>query len=174
MTYQVGYYPHNIHFFVAAASMEGRQADALKAAEEVRAKVHAEMLRDPGDGRHGPAHAPDAALHEDPLRRCGTRPRRAGAAGQSAVHVSAMWHAARGLAHAAQGHVKEAEAERAAVAAVKDDPALKTAGVSSVNFASSIVAIAHEVLSGEIAGARSAAPIRQRVISRRRSRSRTI
>ena len=50
MTYQVGYYPHNIHFFVAAASMEGRQADALKAAEEVRARMHGDMLRDPGMG----------------------------------------------------------------------------------------------------------------------------
>src|SRR6185436_20681944 len=32
----------------------------------------------------------------------------------------------------------------------KDEAALKTLGVSSVNFASSIVAIAHQVLSGEI------------------------
>jgi hypothetical protein len=33
---------------------------------------------------------------------------------------------------------------------VKDEPSLKTTGVSSVNMASAIVAIAHEVLSGEI------------------------
>ena len=30
MLYQVGYYPHNIHFFVTSASMEGRRADALR------------------------------------------------------------------------------------------------------------------------------------------------
>jgi len=64
--------------------------------------------------------------------------------------MSAMWHTARGLAHAAQGRVKDAETERAAVAAIKDDPALKTLGVSSVNVASAIVAIGHEVLAGEI------------------------
>src|SRR6185503_480637 len=34
--------------------------------------------------------------------------------------------------------------------ALKDDPALKKIAVSSVNVASAIVAIAHEVLSGEI------------------------
>ena len=32
-------------------------------------------------------------------------------------YMGAMWHAARGLAHAAQGRLDEAETERAAVAA---------------------------------------------------------
>ena len=50
MMYEVGYYPHNIHFFVTSASMEGRRADALKAADEVRARMHADMLRDPAMG----------------------------------------------------------------------------------------------------------------------------
>jgi tetratricopeptide (TPR) repeat protein len=63
----------------------------------------------------------------------------------------AMSHAARGLAHAAQGRVKEAEAERAALAALKDEEGLETAYVSSVNTAASVVAIGYEVLSGEIA-----------------------
>ena len=149
MTYQVGYYPHNIHFFVAAASMEGRQADALKAADEVRAKVHDDMLRDPGMGgmvQHmylTPLYTKvrfglwDAVLAEP-------------APPADLPFPSAMWHASRGLAHAAQGHIKDAETERAAVAALKDNPALKTIAVSSVNFASAIVGIAHEVLAGEI------------------------
>jgi tetratricopeptide (TPR) repeat protein len=64
--------------------------------------------------------------------------------------MSAMWHTARGLAHAAKGNVKDAETERVAVAAVKDDPALKAIGISSVNNASAIVAIGHEVLAAEI------------------------
>ncbi len=50
MTYEVGYVPHNFHFFVTSASMEGRQADALKAAEQVRSKAPAEMMRDPSMG----------------------------------------------------------------------------------------------------------------------------
>src|SRR5688500_19625546 len=45
MMYQAGYYPHNIHFFVASASFEGRRADALKAADDVRAKAHVDMMR---------------------------------------------------------------------------------------------------------------------------------
>jgi tetratricopeptide (TPR) repeat protein len=149
MMYQVGYYPHNIHFFVAAASMEGRQADALKAAEQVRANVHAEMLRDPAMGgmvQH---------MHLTPLY---TKLRFAmwdavlaePAPPADLPFMSAMWHASRGLAFAATGHLQEAETERADVAALKDDPTLKTIGVSSVNVASAIVAIAHDVLAGEI------------------------
>jgi len=149
MTYQVGYYPHNFHFFVASASMEGRQADALKAADQVRAIAHDDMMRDPAMGgmvqhmRLTPLYTKvrfglwDQVLEEP-------------APPADLPFISTMWHASRGLAHAAQGHVKDAETELAAVAAAKDNPALKTIGVSSVNVASAIVAIAHEVLSGEI------------------------
>jgi tetratricopeptide (TPR) repeat protein len=64
--------------------------------------------------------------------------------------LNAMWHVTRGLAHTAQGRLDEAETEREAVGKLRDDPSLRTLGVSSVNFASSIVGIGHEVLSGEI------------------------
>jgi tetratricopeptide (TPR) repeat protein len=149
MTYQVGYYPHNIHFFVAAASMEGRQADALKAADEVRARMHGDMLRDPGMGgmvQHmnlSPLYTRmrfgmwDAILAEP-------------APPSDLPFTTAMWHVARGLAYTGQGKLGDAETERAAVAAVKDEPSLKTLGISSANFAASIVAIGHEVLAGEI------------------------
>jgi tetratricopeptide (TPR) repeat protein len=153
MMYQVGYYPHNIHFFVAAASMEGRQADALKAADEVRAKMHTDMLRDPGMGgmvQHmylTPLYTKVRfGLWDDVLAEP--------APGDGLPFMAAMWHTARGLAHVAKGSVADAERERDAVAKVKDDPALKTIGVSSVNMASSIAAIAHEVLAGEIETAR--------------------
>jgi predicted Zn-dependent protease len=65
--------------------------------------------------------------------------------------MQAMWHAARGLASAGQNKLKDAEAERAAVAALKGDASLKSIYVSSVNSADSIVALAYDVLAGEIA-----------------------
>jgi tetratricopeptide (TPR) repeat protein len=150
MTYQAGYYPHNIHFFVASASFEGRRTDALKAATDLRAKVHADMMRDPAMGgmmQH---------MHLTPLF---TKVRFSlwdevlaeAAPADDLRYTRAMWHAARGLAHAAQGRIKEAAAERTALAALKDDAALKTLYVSSVNTAASVVAIGDEVLAGEIA-----------------------
>ncbi len=149
MMYQVGYYPHNIHFFVASASLEGRKADALKAAEEVRAKMHGDMLRDPGMGGMV-QHQNLTPLYVKVRFGMWDEVLAEPAPPDGLPFMAAMWHTARGLAQAAKGNVKEAETERAAVAAVKDDPALKSLGVSSVNVASAIVAIAHEVLSGEI------------------------
>jgi hypothetical protein len=149
MMYQVGYYPHNVHFFVTSATMEGRRADAQRAADRVRNLAHADMLRDPGMAgmvQH---------MHLSPLF---TKVRFADwdavlaepEPAQDLPYMRALWHASRGLAHVAGGRLEEAERERTALASLKDDPSFKTLYVSSVNTASTIVAIAYEVLSGEL------------------------
>jgi tetratricopeptide (TPR) repeat protein len=150
MTYDIGYYPHNIHFFVASASMEGRRADALRAADEVRAKMHADMLRDAGMGgmvQH---------FHLTPLFvkiRFGMWDEILGEAGPPAdlPYMRAMWYSARGMALAARGEVAGAERERVEVGTLKERPELKTMFVSSVNTAHSIVSIAYELLQADIA-----------------------
>ncbi len=153
MMYQVGYYPHNIHFFVTSASMEGRRADALKAADEVRARMHSDMLRDPSMGGMV-QHMNLTPLFTKVRFSLWSDVLAEPAPPADLPYMVAAWHAARGLAHAAEGRLDEAEKERAAVAALKDDPALKTLGVSSVNVAASVVAIAHELLAGELAAKR--------------------
>jgi tetratricopeptide (TPR) repeat protein len=153
MTYQVGYYPHNIHFFVTSASMEGRRADALKAADEVRARMPSEMLRDPSMGGMV-QHTHLTPLFTKVRFRLWSDVLAEPAPPEDLHYMVATWHAARGLAHAAEGRLDEAEKDRAAVAALKDDAALKTLGVSSVNVAASVVAIAHELLTGELAAKR--------------------
>jgi len=65
-----------------------------------------------------------------------------------------MWYAARGMALAARKEIAGAERERAAVLALKDRPELKSMFISSVNTASSIVAIADDLLQADIARAR--------------------
>ena len=161
MTYQVGYYPHNFHFFVASASMEGRQTDALRAADQVRAIAHPDMMRDPSMGgmvQHMNLTPLYTKLRFSLWDKVLAEP----APRADLPFMSAMSHASRGLAHAALGHVKDAETERAALAALNDDQALKKIGVSSVNVASAIVAIAHEVLSGEIETKRRRADVAAR------------
>ena len=153
MTYDIGYYTHNIHFFVASASMEGRRADALKAAEDLRGKMHADMLRDPGMGgmvQH---------FHLTPLfvkLRFQMWDEILADAGPPAdvPYMRAMWYAVRGMALAARGERAGAEQERAAVAELKDRPELKTLFISGVNTAYGIVAIAHELLQADIARSR--------------------
>ena len=153
MTYDIGYYTHNIHFFVASAAMEGRRADALKAAEDLRAKAHADMLRDPGMGgmvQH---------FHLTPLfvkLRFGMWSEILADDGPPGdlPYMRAMWYAARGMALAARRETAGAEREHAAVAALKDLPELKTLLISGVNTANSIVAIADELLQADIARSR--------------------
>jgi tetratricopeptide (TPR) repeat protein len=150
MTYEIGYVPHNFHFFVTSASMEGRQADALKAAEQVRSKAPADIMHDPGMGgmvQHM-ALAPVYTkvwfgLWDDVLAEP--------APAADLPFMAAMSQAMRGLAFAATGNIGDAEVALAKVAELKDNAALKTIYVSSVNSAASVVAIAHEVLAGEIA-----------------------
>jgi len=150
MMYQAGYYPHNIHFLVASASLEGRRAEALRAADELKAKTYAEMLRDPAMG--GMVQHMHLAPIFTKVRFSQWDEVLAEPAPAADLHyMAAMSHIARGLAHAAQGRIKEAEAERTAMEASKDDAALKTMPISSTNMAGAVVAIGYEVLSGEIA-----------------------
>jgi tetratricopeptide (TPR) repeat protein len=153
MTYDIGYYTHNIHFFVTSAAMEGRRADALQAAEDLRAKVPADMLREPGMGgmvQH---------FHLTPLfvkLRFGMWNEILTDDGPPAdlPYMRAMWYAARGMALAARKEIAGAEREHAAVVELKDLPELKSLAISSVNSAASIVAIADELLQADIARAR--------------------
>jgi tetratricopeptide (TPR) repeat protein len=149
MMYEIGYVPHNFHFFVTSASLEGRQADALRAAEQVRAKMHGDMLRDPAMGGMV-QHMTLAPLYVKVWFGLWDQVLAEPAPPADLPFMTAMLQTARGLAFAATGRLADADAARKAVAGVKDDPSLKTTFVSSVNNASAIVAIAHEVLSGEI------------------------
>ena len=149
MTYEVGYYPHNSHFLVTSASLEGRREAALEAADDVRERVHADMARDPGMGgmvQHmhlAPLFAKVRfAMWDEVLAEALPAP--------DLHYQRAMTHAARSLAHSAEGRLDEAEKERAALAALQNETALKTMYVSSVNTAAAVVAIAHEVAAGEL------------------------
>lgn len=150
MMYAIGYYPHNMHFLVASASLEGRRADALRAAEQVRAKVPEQMLHDPG--MSGMVQHMRLSLLYTKLRfgmwdQVLSEP----APPSDLAFMTAMWHAARGMAFAATGRVQEAEAEGKLVAAARGDRSLQDVLISSVNRAAAIVAIADEVLTAEIA-----------------------
>lgn len=151
--YEMGYYPHNIHFAATSAAMEGRRAQSLEFAASTAAKSHAEMWRDPEMGgmmqhfsltplymrvRFG-LWDEVLAEPEPPADLPFTR---------------AIWHTARGLAFAARGELDDAERELAALTPLRADPSLPDVWVSAVNPSSSIVAIAHEVLQGEIAAKR--------------------
>jgi predicted Zn-dependent protease len=149
MTYDIGYIPHNPHFFVASASLEGRSADALRAAEEVKSRMHADMIRDPSMGgmvQHfmlTPLYTKlrfamwDAVLAEP-------------APPADIPYMQAISHAARSIAYSATNRFDEAATELAAVGTAKADVSLKSLYISSVNVASAVADIAYEVAAGEL------------------------
>jgi tetratricopeptide (TPR) repeat protein len=153
MMYEVGYHPHNVHFKALSASLEGRRADAMQAAQATQGKMHMDMLHDPDMGgmvqhmRLTPLYIKIRfGMWDDVLSEPEPPP--------DAAFMRTIWHAARGMAYVAKGQIAEAEAEQARVETLKEAPELETVWVSSVNRSSSIAAIAYEVLAGEIAAAR--------------------
>jgi tetratricopeptide (TPR) repeat protein len=150
MMYEMGYYPHNIHFIATSAAMEGRRARALEAAMTTREKSHPEMWRDPMMGgmmQHFALTPTYTMVRFAMWDEILAEPLPA----DDLPFMRAVSHMARGLAYASTGRMPEAEQELAALTSLRADRSLPDTWVSSVNVASGIVAIAHEVLQGEIA-----------------------
>jgi tetratricopeptide (TPR) repeat protein len=152
MMYEIGYVTHNLHFFAFSASMEQRKDDALKAAEDLKGKLHADMARDPAMG---------GMIQHMQLTPLFTKARFAmwddvlaePEPPQDLPYMRVIWHGLRTMAYAAKGQFAEAEKDRAALATLKDDASLKNLYVSGVNVGSSIAALAYEVASGELRAA---------------------
>jgi tetratricopeptide (TPR) repeat protein len=146
--YPMMYYPHNIHFLWAAASMEGRSADALQAARELADSISPEMVRGmPMLEYFTPT--PFFALARfgrwDDLLALPSPP-----AEQS--YTRAMWHYGRGLALAAKNRLDGAVAEQRGLAAIAaETPEDRIVGDNTPAKKMLQLATAH--LSGEIAAA---------------------
>jgi tetratricopeptide (TPR) repeat protein len=144
--YPLNYYPHNLHFLVWAATMQGRSSAALAAARKVASRVPADM------------HGDDWALYQSflsmPLEimlRFGmwdeilAEPRP-----PAGSHFwTGMWHFARGMASARTNQQEAAQGELRALNAIVEDP---TTPETMVGFsdASTLLTIARELLAGEL------------------------
>jgi pimeloyl-ACP methyl ester carboxylesterase/tetratricopeptide (TPR) repeat protein len=120
--YPVSYYPHNLHFLWAAATLEGRSAVAIDAARQVAAKVphhHAGALAWTADFPVTPwlAYA-RFGRWQDML----TEPRPPA----SEPYATGIWHYARGLAFIARRQTARAEGELVALTALLDHEAFRT------------------------------------------------
>jgi tetratricopeptide (TPR) repeat protein len=146
--YPMGYYPHNIHFLWAAATMEGRAAKAIESARKVAAKVDDAAMKELpllAGFRVVPYYALTRFGNWDEMLREPAPP--------DNPYLKGTWHYARGLAHAGKGELYDAERELAEVRKIAADPALKF-NLFSPNTADNIFAIAPEVLAGDLAARR--------------------
>jgi tetratricopeptide (TPR) repeat protein len=110
--YRLGYYPHNVHFVLAAAQMSGDGPTVIAAAEKLQAIIPDEVVRaiamvHPVKAAPYFAHAqfspPERILAlQDP--------------GDGIPYVKAMWHYARGVAQVARRDFTAAASEGNAIA----------------------------------------------------------
>jgi tetratricopeptide (TPR) repeat protein len=145
--YPVSYYPHNLHFLWAAATLEGRGQVAVDAARQVAAKVphhHAGALAWTADFPVTPWLAlVRFGRWQDML----TEP----APPASEPYATGVWHYARGLGFIARGDLARARSESEALAAVMDHEAFRTT-LKDLPLLTNLQ-IASRIVTGELASA---------------------
>ena len=146
--YRLGYYPHNVHFVLAAAQMAGDGPTVIAAAEKLRGLIPQDIARGiaiahPVTAAPYFAHAqfspPESILAlPDP--------------GDAIAYAKGIWRYARGIAYVAQRNFDAAAAEANAIAALAreaDFSLLKASGVPGQE----VMNLAQSVIQGRIAQA---------------------
>lgn len=148
--YPMGYYPHNIHFLWFAATMDGRSSLAVESARKVASKVTDDVLREV------PLTAGFRVVSYYALTRFGRWDEMLGEPAPPAgnAFLTGMWRYGRGLALLGKGRIDEAERELAELRRLVADPSLDHP-LFSPNTARQVLAIAPEVLAGEVAASRT-------------------
>jgi tetratricopeptide (TPR) repeat protein len=144
--YPVAYYPHNVHFLWAAATMEGRSAVAIDAARKVAAKLNHDLLHDVvvlQDFQSVPYYALVRFGRWEEMLTEGKPPK-------DFAFTTAMWHYGRGVAFAARGQYARARQELEALGAQRSSAALKGAELAGTPLAA-IADLAAKILEGELA-----------------------
>ncbi|MAN66678.1 hypothetical protein [uncultured Hyphomonas sp.] len=144
--YPALYYPHNIHFLWAAASMSGQQDMAIEAGQKVADNVHMEQIEQfptveffktiPLLSLVQFGQWEDILAAEQPP--------------ESLDYSNAIWRYARGVAAARTGDMESARADRKVLAGLKDSVQISFLDTSDYP-ASVLLGIADALLQGEIA-----------------------
>lgn len=149
--YVLGYYPHNYDFLAFAASMIGREKQAIDSADKMASLVPKDLLREPGM----------VFLQHHQTRHLQMRVRfgrwdellAADEPAQDLPHARAIWLYAHGRALAARGHIKAADATLVQLRAIAQDSDVQSLHLE-FNTVGAVLKIAEEVLAGHIATAK--------------------
>ncbi len=153
--YPLGYYPHNSHFRWVAAAFAGMSAEAIEAAEKVRAQVsrpdvvHLHSSQDWAHLQHYGASPLFAWARFGKWEEILAEPE----PNRDLLYSRAIRHYARGLALLRTGQPGAAPAELAALDAIVADPALGEWRIGGFNGYDEVLTLARNVLAGEIAAA---------------------
>ena len=148
-TYRMMYYPHNLDFVWHSASMEGRNAETVRAARDFAKEAPTEMAREMSDMETAPAAPMFALVRFGRWEEALAQP----APPAGLPYVAGAWRYTRGFAYAATGRFDDAERELTELRAITQGvaPARTLGGFFKTK---DILALAEDVLAGEIAGRR--------------------
>jgi tetratricopeptide (TPR) repeat protein len=147
--YSLLYYPHNIHFLMIAAQMEGRSQEAVAAARRVATDIPLSAYQEVAameDFMPLPLFMMvrfgqwDAILKEPQPQA-------------EFQYATGIWHWARGLAYTRQGQLDKATTEVDKLVEIGQTDEMKNFTLYSFAQASTMLDIATHVLAGELAGA---------------------
>jgi tetratricopeptide (TPR) repeat protein len=143
--YRIMYYPHNVHFQWAAASMEGRSKEALKAARKLVSQMSVEFVKQMPMVEFVPPTLVFGLARFGKWEEILQQP----APAADLQYTTGMWHYARGLAFAATKRTDEAVKEHMKVAEIAE--AMPTDRLVGQNSAAALLGVASRTLAGEIA-----------------------
>jgi tetratricopeptide (TPR) repeat protein len=164
--YPLGYVNHNVHMGWAGAVMIGRRDKAMELAHSLHARMEHAPVRDDGMGtlQHY------SAIPLWTLVRFGDWEAilREPAPASDLAYPNAIWRWARGMALVARGETDAARAELAKIREIVATGAIEPVTIWEINKGSDIVAIAMDMLEGQIAARagnteRAVASLRQAV-----------
>ena len=150
--YPILYMPHNYHFLVATASMEGRSEKAIQVARKMSMDTDQQMMRAPGFGtlQHFWVTPLYVFIRFGKWDEILTAP----APPEDLIYPAGVYHYARGMAFIRKGRLQEAQDELNELGLIASDPALRKVTIWDINTTWSLLQIANQVLSAELAAKR--------------------
>jgi tetratricopeptide (TPR) repeat protein len=145
----LGHVAHHDHFLWASASMEGRGAAAIAAADRLAAVAAApdQPFGSAGSNEYYRALPLFARVRFERWSEILAASEPPGVS----AYPAGVWHFARGVALARTGNPADAEAERAALGRAAADPELGALHLKGIDSLADLLAVAVAVLDGEIA-----------------------
>jgi len=147
--YPLGYYPHNNHFLVATATLEGDSKLAWETAKKLQEHTAKEVMRMPGWGtlQHYytiPYYTAVKLSMWDTIAAL-TPP------ANDLVYPRAIWHYARGMAYLGKNDLPKAQKEMDSLRTLAADTTLRDLTIWNINTTADLAQIASRVLAAGIA-----------------------
>lgn len=150
--YPLVYHPHNVHFLVASAAMEGRGAASIAAARKLASHVDPATMRQTGleTLQHYWITPLYALTRFEKWEEILKEPRPA----RGLDYPTGVWHYARGMAFSATGQPDAGAKELAALSAIAGKDALESLTIWGFNSFSAMLGLAVEFLESDLAARR--------------------